>query len=243
MTRGIMVVMRKELKEIGSEGSGGRRGRLTPLVGVAVAGILFPLNFGTRYVHTEVMIVMGLMLPVLFVLPIVADTFAGERERHTLETLLATRLPDRAILFGKLGAIVVYAFVLTTLSLAMGLTSVNIANPEARPLLIGPSLLAGVLIESMLAATLMAAVGLLISLGATTVRQAQQRTSIVLLVPMLIPAVVSKLPETMRGPLQQMLGAGRLTPMQLVFALLVTLDAIVLYASMRRFRRSRLTAG
>ena len=60
---------------------------------------------------------------------------------------------------------------------------------------------------------------------------------------MLIPAVVSKLPETMRGPLQQMLGAGRLTPMQLVFALLVTLDAIVLYALMRRFRRSRLVAS
>ena len=128
MTREIGVVMRKELKEIGSEGSGGRRGRLTPLVGVAVAGILFPLNFGTRYVQTDVMLVMGLMLPVLFVLPIVADTFAGERERHTLETLLATRLPDQAILFGKLGAIVVYAFVLTALSLAMGLTSVNIGT-------------------------------------------------------------------------------------------------------------------
>ena len=243
MTREIMVVMRKELKEIGSEGSGGRRGRLTPLVGVAVAGILFPLNFGTRYVQTDVMIIMGLMLPVLFVLPIVADTFAGERERHTLETLLATRLPDRAILFGKLGAIVAYAFVLTTLSLAIGLTSVNIANADARPLLIGPSLLAGVLLESILAATLMGAVGLLISLGATTVRQAQQRASIVLIVPMLIPAVVSKLPVTMRGSLQQMVGAGRLTPMELLFALLVTLDAIVLYASMRRFRRSRLTAG
>ena len=86
MTREIVVVMRKELKEVGSEGSGGRRGRFTPLVGVAVAGILFPLNFGVRYVHAEVQIIMGLMLPVLFVLPIVADSFAGERERHTLET-------------------------------------------------------------------------------------------------------------------------------------------------------------
>ena len=77
MTREIVVVMRKELKEVGSEGSGGRRGRFTPLVGVAVAGILFPLNFGVRYVHAEVQIIMGLMLPVLFVLPIVADSFAG----------------------------------------------------------------------------------------------------------------------------------------------------------------------
>ena len=38
----------------------------------------------------------------MMVSSLVADSFAGERERHTLETLLASRLPDRAILAGKL---------------------------------------------------------------------------------------------------------------------------------------------
>lgn len=240
MTREIAVVMRKELKEVGSEGGGWRRGRFTPLVGLTVAGVFFPLNFGVRYVRPDVMMVMGVVLPVLFVLPIVADSFAGERERHTLETLLATRLPDKAILFGKLAAIVAYAFVLTVLSLAVGLTSVNIAHAEARPLLVAPSLLLGVLLESILTATLLTGIGLLISLGAATVRQAQQRVGLVLLVPMIIPAVVAKLPVTLRGSVQEMFAAGRLTPMELVLALLVVLDAVVLYASTRRFRRSRL---
>lgn len=243
MTREIAVVMRKELKEIGSEGSGGRRGRLTPLIGVAVAGILFPLNFGVRYVRPEVMMVLGLMLPVLFVLPIVADAFAGERERHTLETLLATRLPDQAILLGKLSAIVVYGFVLTAVSFAIGLTSVNIAHAEARPLLVAPSLLAGVLLESVLSATLMTGVGLLMSLDAATVRQAQQRVSLVLLVPMLIPAAVAKLPRSIRDSIQEPVIAGRLSPMELVLVVLVALNAGVLYASLRRFRRSRLVTA
>lgn len=239
MTREIAVVMRKELKEVGSEGGGGRRARLTPLIGVAVAGVFFPLNFGVGYVRPDVLIVMGVILPVLFVLPIVADAFAGERERHTLETLLATRLPDKAILFGKLAAIVAYAFVLTTVSFAIGLTTVNLAHPEARPLLVAPSLFAGVLLVSILAATLMTGIGLLISLGAATVRQAQQRVSLILLLPMLLPAIVSKLPMTIRGSMQQFV-TGRLTLMEIVLALLVLLDAAVLYASMRRFRRARL---
>lgn len=239
MTREIAVVMRKELKEVGSEGGGGRRARLTPLIGVAVAGVFFPLNFGVGYVRPDVLIVMGVILPVLFVLPIVADAFAGERERHTLETLLATRLPDKAILFGKLAAIVLYAFVLTTVSFAIGLTSVNVAHPEARPLLVAPSLLAGVLLESILAATLMTGIGLLISLGAATVRQAQQRVSLILLLPMLLPAIVAKLPATTRGSMQQFV-TGRLTLMELMLMLLIILDAGVVYASMRRFRRARL---
>ena len=40
---------------------------------------------------------------------LMVDSFAGERERHTLETLLATRLSDLSILVGKITAGVVLA--------------------------------------------------------------------------------------------------------------------------------------
>lgn len=242
MTREIGVVMRKELKEMAAEG-GGRRGRLTPLIGLAVAGVFFPLNFGVRYVQPESMMVMGVFLPLLFVLPIVADTFAGERERHTLETLLATRLPDRAILFGKLTAIVAYALILTVLALIVGVVTVNMAHPEARPLLIPPRMIAGVLLESVLAAMLMTGVGLLISLRAETVRQAQQRVSMVLLVPILIPVIVRSLPPAITTPLRNLLASGRLSPLQLLFGVLIVLNAVVLSVSVLRFRRSRLVMG
>jgi ABC-2 type transport system permease protein len=243
MTREIMVVIHKELKEIGTEGGGGRRGRLTSLIGLLVAGVLLPLNFGVRYVRPDVMPIMGMILPLLFTLPIVADSFAGERERHTLETLLATRLPDKAILFGKLGAIVVYAFALTILALVIGLLSVNVAHAEARPLLVVPTLVAAVLVESVLTATLLAGIGLLISLKSATVRQAQQRVSLVLFVPILIPAIMNKLPPAISAPFRDLLTSGRLTPMQLGLVVLVVLDAAVLYISTLRFRRSRLVTA
>jgi ABC-2 type transport system permease protein len=244
MMREIGVVMRKELKEVGIEGGGsGRFGRVTPFIGVIVAGIVLPLNFGVRFVTPGIMMVLGLILPLLFVLPIVADSFAGERERHTLETLLATRLPDKAILFGKVAAIVAFALAMSALSLAIGFATVNIAHPEARPLLVSPVLIGGVLMESILAATLVSAFGLLISLGAATVRQAQQRVSMVILLPMLIPVFVTRIPESMRAPIRDLLASGRLTPMRLLFGVLVVADAVLLYLSMLRFRRSRLVTA
>jgi ABC-2 type transport system permease protein len=244
MTREIGVVMRKELREIGLEGGGsGRFGRITPFIGVIVAGVILPINLGVRFVTPAIMMALGVILPLLFVLPIVADSFAGERERHTLETLLATRLPDRAILFGKLAAIVVFALAMSALSLAIGFATVNIAHPEARPLLASPGLIGGLLLESTLAATLIAAFGLLISLGAATVRQAQQRVSMVILLPMLIPVFVTRTPESVRAPIRELLASGRLTPMELVLVILVVVDALLVYLSMLRFRRSRLVTA
>ncbi len=239
MMREIGVVMRKELKEMGVEG-GGRRGRLTPIIGVIVAGVVLPLNFGVKYVLPGTMMAMGFILPLLFVLPIVADTFAGERERHTLETLLATRLPDQAILFGKVAAIVGYALVLSVVALILGVVAVNVAHPEARPLLAPAATYATTLVEIVLAATLMTGIGVLISLGAPTVRQAQQRFSMVLLVPMLIPAVVGGMPAGLRDSIREALGSGRITATQLLLATLLALNAVVLGISMQRFRRSRL---
>jgi len=241
MTREIGVVMRKELREVGLEGGGtGRFGRITPFIGVMVAGIVLPLNLGVRFVTPGVMMVVGMILPLLFVLPIVADSFAGERERHTLETLLATRLPDKAILFGKLAAIVVFALAMSALSLGIGFAAVNIAHPEARPLLASPLLIGGLLVESILAATLISAFGLLISLGAATVRQAQQRVSMVILLPMLIPVFLTRLPESMRGAIRGLFVSGHLTPMRLLLGVLLVVDVVLLYLSMLRFRRSRL---
>ena len=65
-------------------------------------------------------------MPFLWVSGIVADLFAGERERHTLESLLATRLSDQSILFGKLLAALTYGFAVTWVVMLAGLVTVNI---------------------------------------------------------------------------------------------------------------------
>ncbi|MGZ3674289.1 MAG: ABC transporter permease, partial [Ktedonobacterales bacterium] len=108
------TVMWKEWREYfagASAGGGSGRGRgvIGVLIIVAIVSILVPLQLGRAFVTSGAPIIVdGLYLPFTILLNVVADTFAGERERHTLETLLASRLSDRAVLFGKVGAAVAY---------------------------------------------------------------------------------------------------------------------------------------
>jgi ABC-type Na+ efflux pump permease subunit len=62
------------------------------------------------------------------VFAVAPDTFAGERERHTLETLLASRLSDQAILIGKLAACTSYGWLLTIITIVVGVITINAAN-------------------------------------------------------------------------------------------------------------------
>jgi ABC-2 type transport system permease protein len=109
----------------------------------------------------------------------VADTFAGERERDTLEALLASRLPDRAIVLGKVGAVAAYGWLITMLCWFAGWVVVSVAFGAAAP---GPLfVLAWPLLLSGLAACFVALIGVLISLRAQSVRQAQQLMSVAML--------------------------------------------------------------
>src|SRR5262249_31553150 len=112
---------------------------------------------------------------------VIADAFAGERERHTLETLLASRLSDRSILFGKIAACIGYGWLISFLSIIVGAVTVNVANWKGTVLvyhdaaswlvlLFGPPLLGGII----------ATAGVLVSLRAATVRQAQQTLGVAL---------------------------------------------------------------
>ena len=105
MIRDAGTVAWKELREgIDRRGGGGRFGGAgVLLVTVAVFGLVIPLSIGESYVGVP-MIGLTVAAAVLMVMSIVPDSFAGERDRGTLETLLASRLPDRAILLGKVAA-------------------------------------------------------------------------------------------------------------------------------------------
>ena len=71
---------------------------------IAVFGVFLPLQNGASWVTSPITMVYWAWMPLMLVTGVIADSFAGERERHTLETLLASRLPDRAILLGKVAA-------------------------------------------------------------------------------------------------------------------------------------------
>src|SRR5258705_13563545 len=76
-------------------------------------------------------LVDGLCLPFMILQSIIVDSFAGERERHTLETLLASRLSDRAILLGKFGAAVPYGLAVGLIGAMVQAVVANLSSKNA----------------------------------------------------------------------------------------------------------------
>ena len=75
------------------------------------------------------------MVAYIVVLAAVCDSFPGERERHTIETLLASALPDEALLLGKILASVIYGWGLVLILLITILIGANVKNyPAMYPL-------------------------------------------------------------------------------------------------------------
>jgi ABC-2 type transport system permease protein len=100
------------------------------------------------------------------------DTIAGERERHTLETLLATPVGDFDILVGKLVAVVAYGWSLAVCEMFVVALAALITGGGQSPF--DGATLAGVAALALLEAALSAIVGVLVSIGSPTVRAAQR---------------------------------------------------------------------
>ena len=189
----------------------------------------------------------GLLAPTFFsaivITTVIADSFAGERERHTLETLLASRLSDRSILFGKIAACMAYGWLISIACILVGAITVNIVNWHGQILifhdaaswlifLLGPPLLGGVI----------ATAGVLVSLHATTVRQAQQTLSVGFAV-VLIGTIFgsSMLPKDWQAWFARILFTWSQAELVLAAAgVLLVIDLALLAAGMARFQRARL---
>ncbi len=176
----------------------------------------------------------------------VADSIAGERERHTLETLLASRLPDQAILLGKIGASVSYVWVVTQLVFIIALIPVNIMNWKGTLLFYKPAVLVSGLVLSFLLACLMSNIGVLVSLRAGTVKQAQQTLglSVFLLayvVPMVGVYLLRFVPKEIRDRLFQPMLTGDVTSIVIIASVILSIMSFGLYAAAKtRFQRARL---
>jgi ABC-2 type transport system permease protein len=243
MNADFATVLWKEWKEIVLERSAGGSGSYRPLVLLFVLGVFVPLRMGPdRFLN-----VGGLLLPTFFsamvISAVIADSFAGERERHTLETLLASRLSDRAILFGKIAASVAYGWLISISCIVIGVITVNVANWDGRILmfhnaaswiilLLGPPLLGGVV----------ATAGVLVSLHSATVRHAQQTLGVALGVLVMGGVFGSNsLPGAWKAWFARILVTWSATDMVLaVAAVVLAIDLALLLAGMARFQRSRL---
>lgn len=226
----VWTVMRKEWMEwVATPGF-----LIQPLVVVIVFGIFAPLVAGRLWLDYPIVQWLWSWLPLAMSAGMVVDTFAGERERDTLEALLASRLPDRAIVLGKVAAVTVYGWGITVICWLAGWLSMRLAYGAAFAAAV-PDLafvLAWPVILTALSACLVACIGVLISLRAASVRQAQQLMSVAMLAALLLVGLLAAelLNLGMRSHASAVLGG--------IAAVMALIDAVLLAALLFRPQRS-----
>ena len=242
MIADILTVASKELREILMFGGDARgRGKYSLLILVGVFGVIFPLQSGREWVTSPMSIMVWGWMPFLWVSGIVSDLFAGERERHTLEALLATRLSDQSILFGKLLAAMTYGFSLTWLVLLSSIVTINIVYGKDGLLFYSLVTTVGALVFSILVSGLSASIGVLVSLRASSVRQAQQTMSIGMLVIFLPFMLIQFIPKAWIASVGNVL--ENIQPLQVgvwLAVVLLVVEVILIMIARRLFQRSKL---
>jgi ABC-2 type transport system permease protein len=175
----------------------------------------------------------------------IPESFAGERERHTLETLLASRLPDRAILFGKVVLAVAYGWGSTLIVLILGLVTVNLTHGGGEFMFYKPMVAVASVVVSLLTAGLVANLGVLISLRSATTQGAQQALMSVLLIPamvlQIVPMVMLSVVPNGRETLREWLSLDFTQVALVMMAVLVVTNVGLLLAALARFQRARLS--
>ena len=234
----ILTVMWKERKGL-FRFRGSRTRFFLVLLSPVLFAIYFPWSVGPDWVEEVPSVFIAAVIPIILVGITIPESFAGERERHTLETLLASRLPDRAILFGKLAVSLGFAWLVTLGVMLLSLVTVNVVHGEGELLFFKPIIAFADLALSFLMATLCAGVGVLVSMRSATVQEAAQTLMAIFLVPaMILQMVLLVFIDQLRDTLKNLDG----TQVLLIFvAVLLVLDLAVFAAALKRFQRARMS--
>ena len=243
MIADILTMARKELMEFRDQLLRLRRGGLSALIVLLMLGIFTPLQMGPLWLTSPLMLAYWPLLSSGMVSTLIADAFAGERERHTLETLLASRLSDTSILLGKVLAAILYGLLFTFANITVGIISINLKHFgggfQSPPLVH----IAYMLVLVTLACSTLAGIGVFISLKAATVRQAQQTLGIIMMVMFIGPVLFIQFLD----PAGRVSLANKLTTLGTArmvgwaTAVLFTVSLTLILMAMARFRRGKLT--
>lgn len=239
------AVLWKEYREILNM-RGSKRGAFMAVAFVVFfIGVFFPLQYGHGWTDSPISLMTWFMTSFIFASATIADAIAGERERHTLETLLSTRLPEQALLLGKITAAVSYALGIAFLANLMSIVAVTVAYGGGRILMFSPGIMLSGIATGFLTASIVANAGTLVSLRAATVRQAHQTMSIATMIvffsPMIILRVVPQ--EYFKSVQSYLAGTDTLSIAVTVFLVFLAADIVLFRIALGRFKRSRMIAG
>jgi ABC-2 type transport system permease protein len=237
----ITTIMTKEWREFFISGGSRRTGVIFLLIILAIFGFYLPYRAGHVLITSPWIVVLySFVLPVMVTTNIIADAIAGERERHTLETLLASRLSDRAIILGKLGATVGYSLALSVITALVGMVAANLKGDGSFQMY-PVGVFVSIVVFALLVSLFYAGFGVLVSLRAVTVRQAQLTMGVAMLVIYLLPILIyGTLSETARQQILSWLSTVNWATVGSIAAALIVVDFILVTVVIARFQRSRL---
>jgi ABC-2 type transport system permease protein len=227
-SRDVFAVLRKELLEL----VGSRKTARGPLVQasivVAVAGVLIPMSGPVVWTDPRVSALLFFLFPSTLAASVAADSFAGERERRTLETLLTTPLSDASILVAKAMTAVIFAVSAAAAALLAGLVTVNLHRSR---LFVPSAVFFVALLGAALATALTtSALAVAVSMRVNIARSAQQLSAIITLVVVgAVAATLKELALTVDWPLILRIDAA-----------LAAIGLASLAMLLRLFRRDRL---
>lgn len=194
----VWTMVWKEWREFRDQLLSLRRGGLSALILALILGVVAPVQLGPEWVHSKLIIGYWPFLAATMVSSLIADSVAGERERHTLETLLATRLTDASILLGKTLAITLYGWALILAGQLLAVITVSLAFGRGRLLFFTPAIFAGIVSMGLVLPLLLTAIAVAVSLTAPTARAAGQRMLLPFVVicglPSALPYIARRLP-------------------------------------------------
>ncbi len=211
----------------------------TEQVGTRVANQFLGLSAEAQEAAVQ-KVIKALLIPMFWIVTVgltatvSADSFVGEKERGTLEPLLATPIRVGELLFGKMLTAVVLAVLGTWFGVAIFATLVWQSNTPYLPkfLLADPDWAIAILVIVPLCATMSGAISAIISTRASTYRSAYQLNGLVVL-----PIVAMLIPQTM---LLYFMTPRALPILAIGF---IMLDVLLVQAAMHVFDRERLIGG
>ena len=242
MIRDVRVVLWKEWREL--------LGMQSNQVGMMVVGfitiILMVYASTWRLISVEVLESPFVLGSVYFSLIIASslsvDAFAGERERHTLETILASRLVDEGILFGKMLAISLFGWAVSFVIPLALLLEVNLRFLGSAPHFYHADIFLGLLGLGFLVSVFGASAGCVASVRASSMQQANIFMLVTMSVPLIIPMVIRfALPEEQLKRVEEFfkeLDLGQI--LWVVAAFFISVNIAFILIARGLFKRSRL---
>jgi ABC-type Na+ efflux pump permease subunit len=190
----VRTLLRKEISSYRAQFVGDSKAALAfSTLTYAALSVASPLLIGFHWFEATALLLAYPVVASTFIIHSSLDTFAGERERHTLETLLASPILESEIVASKILGSMILTLSFGVIPLVIGIIALNIVGLASDPgtglMLPAAHLLWGIPLLAITLPAAMCSVGLLVSLFAPSLRNAMQAYSFSLVGIMIVGSV------------------------------------------------------